>query len=291
MIQLISFLEELNSVTQKEKIHYNKKKFEKTWKLTDHINTNDEDVSRYRTVWAFKRFFVECIPYLLWIILLTVAALHNTQGGSSRSYWFGQNLNNRFVNSGFLNIQVIQDFWNWNRETFVPALTLLEFHAEGQPINELPEEFMSGNKLVGLPLMRQFRVVNNEGCTIPSKFGSSVVYCYPTNFIENRDTYGPPGYVGLDGTTPFVYKSNADSQFWGQFDDIYPKGGFVQLIYPDLTKSSPILTDLENNSWIDSNTRLVLISMAVYNVNYNMLGILRLALEFPGRKTLMEIKF
>lgn len=103
-----------------ENINFNKKKFELTWKLTDHINSTLPEVSRYRTKWAFLRFFRECFPYLFWLILLIACALHNT-GGNSRGYLFSKNIETRFVENGFLEIASIGDFWDWHQQVFIPS--------------------------------------------------------------------------------------------------------------------------------------------------------------------------
>lgn len=116
----------MNEFEDAHHISYNKKKFEHTWKLTDHINSNKEEVKRYRVKWAFKRFLREIIPYLIWLVLLLIAAFHST-AGNSHAYWFTQNLSNRFINSnnngnyGFTSINFIEDFWNWHQQVFLPS--------------------------------------------------------------------------------------------------------------------------------------------------------------------------
>ena len=41
------------------------------------------------------------------------------------------------------------------------------------------------------------------------------------------------------------------------------------------------MTYLQENHWIDSSTRVVIVSFSIYNVNLNVFGIVRLAVEFP----------
>ena len=37
---------------------------------------------------------------------------------------------------------------------------------------------------------------------------------------------------------------------------------------------------IKNNNWLDSNTRIVLISFSIYNGNFNHFAVVRLAVEF-----------
>lgn len=56
----------------------------------------------------------------------------------------------------------------------------------------------------------------------------------------------------------------------------------MQLFTHDLNTSLAISQNLSNYNWIDSQTRVVLVTVTVFNVNYNLFGVLRLAVEFPG---------
>ena len=59
---------------------------------------------------------------------------------------------------------------------------------------------------------------------------------------------------------------------WGQFS-FYDGGGFVaDLGYDNLTGFS-IVTNLQNNGWLDRQTRVVLAEFSTYNPSVNILGV------------------
>lgn len=96
-----------------------------------------------------------------------------------------------------------------------------------------------------------------------------VYTCYSPRFKEDKLTYGP--------TEEFVWKAgDEDSKFWGKFGDRYPGSGYFAYVSPSFD-SQP----LKDNFWVDSSTRLIVISFTVYSVNLNYFGIVKLAVEFP----------
>jgi hypothetical protein len=88
-----------------------------------------------------------------------------------------------------------------------------------------------------------------------------------------EDSYGP-------GSDSFTWKKGNET-FWGKFDDVYPGGGYFAYISADPVSRGQSLQYLQDNNWVDSSTRVVVISFTIYNVNLNVFGIARLAIEFP----------
>ena len=103
---------------------------------------------------------------------------------------------------------------------------------------------------------------------------------------EDKTAYNKPGWRPVDSTVrndellqlcpkPWRYQHAEETDTrprWGQFS-FYDGGGFVaDLGYDNLTGFS-IVTDLQNNGWLDRQTRVVLAEFSTYNPSVNILGV------------------
>jgi len=61
----------------------------------------------------------------------------------------------------------------------------------------------------------------------------------------------------------------------------YGGGAFYELLGPDKFQSKKKIEFLQENLWLDRQTRAVIIDISVYNANINMFCIMTLILEFP----------
>ena len=103
---------------------------------------------------------------------------------------------------------------------------------------------------------------------------------------EDKTAYNKPGWLPADNFTsqdellrlcpkPWRYQNAGKSDTvpkWGQFS-FYPGGGFVaDLGYENATAVS-IIKNLQNNNWLDRQTRTVIVEFSAFNPSVNILGI------------------
>ena len=112
--------------------------------------------------------------------------------------------------------------------------------------------------------------------------------CYDEYSATNEDktAYNKPGWKPVDNSTsdaellrlcpkPWRYQKAEETTTvpkWGQFS-FYPGGGFVaDLGYENVTAYS-IIENLQNNAWLDRQTRAVIMEFSAFNPSVNILGI------------------
>ena len=103
---------------------------------------------------------------------------------------------------------------------------------------------------------------------------------------EEKTAYNKPGWMPFDNATrndellqpcpkPWRYQNAEETDTtprWGQFS-FYDGGGFVaDLGYDNLTGFS-IVTNLQNNGWLDRQTRVVLAEFSTFNPSVNILSV------------------
>ena len=102
---------------------------------------------------------------------------------------------------------------------------------------------------------------------------------------EDKTAYSKPGWKPTDNSTspeellrlcpkPWRYQNPSESDTvpkWGKFS-FYPGGGFVaDLGYLNATGFS-VIENLQNNDWLDRQTRAVIVEFSVFNPSVNLLG-------------------
>ena len=103
---------------------------------------------------------------------------------------------------------------------------------------------------------------------------------------EDKTPYSKPGWQPADNVTnhnellrvcpkPWRYQNAWESDTvpkWGRFS-LYPGGGFVaDLGYENATAVS-IINNLQNNDWLDKQTRAIIVEFSMFNPSVNILGI------------------
>ena len=112
--------------------------------------------------------------------------------------------------------------------------------------------------------------------------------CYDGYVGENEDKtpYSKPGWKPTDNSTshdellrlcpkPWRYQNPRKSDVvpkWGQFS-FYPGGGFVADLGYENATSFRIMKNLQNNDWLDRQTRTVIMEFSAFNPSVNVLGI------------------
>ena len=112
--------------------------------------------------------------------------------------------------------------------------------------------------------------------------------CFKGYSTENEDktAYSKPGWRPVDNASrndellllcpqPWRYqhaKKTDTTPRWGQFS-FYDGGGFVADLGYDNHTGFSIVTNLQNNGWLDRQTRVVLAEFSTYNPSVNILGV------------------
>ena len=112
--------------------------------------------------------------------------------------------------------------------------------------------------------------------------------CFKGYSTENEDktAYKKPGMRPVNNATrndnllqlfpkPWRYQHAEDTDTtprWGQFS-FYDGGGFVADLGYDNHTGFSIVTNLQNNGWLDRQTRVVLAEFSTYNPSVNILGV------------------
>ena len=103
---------------------------------------------------------------------------------------------------------------------------------------------------------------------------------------EEKTAYNKPGWMPFDNATrndvllqpcpkPWRYQNAEETDTtprWGQFS-FYDGGGFVADLGYDNHTGFSIVTNLQNNGWLDRQTRVVLAEFSTYNPSVNILGV------------------
>ena len=103
---------------------------------------------------------------------------------------------------------------------------------------------------------------------------------------EDKTAYNKPGWRPVDSTVrndellqlcpkPWRYQHAEETDTrprWGQFS-FYDGGGFVADLGYDNHTGFSIVTNLQNNGWLDRQTRVVLAEFSTYNPSVNILGV------------------
>ena len=103
---------------------------------------------------------------------------------------------------------------------------------------------------------------------------------------EDKTAYNKPGWRPVDSTMrndellqlcpkPWRYQHAEETDTrprWGQFS-FYDGGGFVADLGYDSHTAFSLLTNLQNNGWLDRQTRVVLAEFSTYNPSVNILGV------------------
>jgi len=199
----------------------------------------------------------------------------------------------------FLDIATPEEMFEWMYGPLLDGLYPLTLY-NGLPVpDELKGYVMIYNKVIGKIRLRQLRVREGEGCALLATTGVTdssrtdlyVDSCYPSYSFDARSnaSYGP-AYLQVPGTG-FTYSSAEENKL---SDDImgevatYDGSGFVRdLDNRNRTAYLQALGELRSNLWVDRQTRAVIVSLNLYNGNYNYYCVSQYLLEYSAGGTII----
>ncbi|KAL9967112.1 hypothetical protein ACROYT_G025281 [Oculina patagonica] len=228
-----------------------------------------------------SRFFVELFFYVIFVFLLMVVCYGNRH---DHRYLMTKSIRDGLPK--FHKVANNTKYWSWLNDVFVPGVFAGRWY-NGQ---QEKQTMYIGNKrsvLVGMARARQLRV-KPAYCNVMDYVAKMFPVCYEeySDANEEKTAYSRPGWKHADNFTsrdellrhcpkPWRYQSAGESDTvpkWGKFS-FYPGGGFVADLGYDSSTAFSVLKDLENNNWLDRQTRVVILEFAAFNPSVNILGI------------------
>lgn len=149
--------------------------------------------------------------------------------------------------------------------------------------NEDPPRYLSGfindktNRLIGWPIMRQLRIKTNSTCQVPISIRQIISKCNGDYSLLNEDRQSWfPGWNLTNNNisysesiqNAFIYQSGDKIDLYKY--NSYESGGYVYEFRGRLNEMKDNLTKLHGLSWIDSDTRAIIIQMTLYNPNVEL---------------------
>ncbi|XP_068717180.1 polycystin-1-like protein 2 [Montipora capricornis] len=250
------------------------------------IKTLPEDeielASEYRLKEAKMFSFVkELCLYMLFLTLLTVVCYGNR---SYHGYLVTRNLEDTF--NKFPRAKDPRFYWKWLKGQFVDGIYANEWY-NGK--NATKQEYINNKNsiLLGMPRLRQLRV-KKDSCIVPELARDSVKHCndYYSLGEEDKTRYHLPGWKPFEGSKDWANFSGLcpapwnyvlqdqlhNSPSWGFFD-VYSGGGFVADLGYNRSTAAKVIDNLHEYSWIDRQTRAVVLEFVIYNPNTGYLSI------------------
>ncbi|XP_019902754.1 polycystic kidney disease 2-like 1 protein isoform X2 [Esox lucius] len=228
--------------------------FKGLWGTTMTENTSDNKELFIKTTLR------ELLVYMVFLVDLCLLTYGMT---SSNAYYYTTVMTDLFVNtpspSGvqFQSIGSMDDFWTFAQGPLLDGLYWTKWY-NNQSLNNGDQSFIYyENMLLGVPRIRQIKVVNNS-CIVAKDFHNEIYGCYD---VYNEKKEDENNFGLINGTAG---------------------GGYYQDLNKTKEQSAAVLAELMNNLWLDRGTRAVFIDFSTYNANINLFCVITLLVEFPA---------
>ncbi|UJR06650.1 hypothetical protein I4U23_010936 [Adineta vaga] len=236
-------------------------------------------------MWSIIR---EMLLYLCFLSLLYVIIYSNRDSNAFlqvnhlRKYF----LNLRQNDLDYTKVSTINQYWNWLEDSFVDNLRAQNWY-NGEPPRNL-SGFIDdkSHRLIGWATMRQLRV-KPKTCSTRNPISSICQDDYSC-LNEDKYSYAPE----WKNETSNIYNSFIRQAFVYQSADIldtymyvgdhgsYSGGGYVYEFRGRLSDLRSNLSQLHQLSWIDNQTRAVIIQLTLYNPNVQLFTAVTFLAEF-----------
>eukprot|EP00300_Choanocystis_sp_HF-7_P008627 c16013_g2_i1.p1 GENE.c16013_g2_i1~~c16013_g2_i1.p1 ORF type:complete len:671 (-),score=160.09 c16013_g2_i1:45-2057(-) len=235
-----------------------------------------------KLVRANKLAIVEYVMYFLFMITLIIVV------NNARPSFYGSNfaiilrqtfsLRQNAVNnadSALVDITEEGMMWIYLRDYFVPNL-VQDTYVDGSAKPNLNEvgTILQNMRRIGAVRIRQLRVRQGT-CHLRKAFIGSINYCAApyTSKDQSRVSYGP----GLR----YTYKTQPGEQLFFIQRRYYPSGGFIEILdTSSRAAATNHIQSLINNSFVDSQTRLLDVRFALFSPYIDRVAVCTIAFEF-----------
>uniref|UniRef100_A0A3P8Z1C4 Uncharacterized protein n=1 Tax=Esox lucius TaxID=8010 RepID=A0A3P8Z1C4_ESOLU len=250
--------------------------FKGLWGTTMTENTSDNKELFIKTTLR------ELLVYMVFLVDLCLLTYGMT---SSNAYYYTTVMTDLFVNtpspSGvqFQSIGSMDDFWTFAQGPLLDGLYWTKWY-NNQSLNNGDQSFIYyENMLLGVPRIRQIKVVNNS-CIVAKDFHNEIYGCYDV-YNEKKEDENNFGLINGTAWQYHTEKEMKGSSYWGLLAT-YSGGGYYQDLNKTKEQSAAVLAELMNNLWLDRGTRAVFIDFSTYNANINLFCVITLLVEFPA---------
>ncbi|XP_067023241.1 polycystin-1-like protein 2 [Acropora muricata] len=227
-----------------------------------------------------SRFFVELFVYLIFVFLLLVVCYGNR---NNHRYMMAKSIKDGIP--AFEKVSNDTKFWNWLVNVFLPGVFAGKWY-NNQKENHAMYIGDKRSVLVGMPRARQLRV-ESKPCELLD-YMKNFPECYGelSRASESTSPFNRPGWKPVDNSTksdelfqlcpkPWRYQKPEENDGvpkWGQFS-FYPWGGFVADLGYENATGFGIIKQLQKDSWLDRQTRVVILEFATFNPSTSLLFI------------------
>ncbi|CAF1068198.1 unnamed protein product [Adineta steineri] len=234
-------------------------------------------------MWEIIREIVFYFFCLILIYLITYTNMNSNaffQVNHLQKYF----LNTNQIDNDYTKISTIDQYWNWLENSFI-----LNIHAQQWYNGEAPENLNGfindkSNRLIGRVLMRQLRVKTS---LCPTKLSLKCNEDY-SFFNEDKNSYTPGWlnqtneYSNSSIIRAFLYDNgeNYDQYIYIGKYGTYNSGGYIYEYQGRLSDIHSNLSELHRLSWIDSQTRAILLQLTLYNPNVQLFTSVKFLTEF-----------
>ncbi|KAL0214585.1 hypothetical protein P9112_006769 [Eukaryota sp. TZLM1-RC] len=225
--------------------------------------------------------------YLVFLGIFSYA--FHLQRPNTAAYYFADGLKDLFIRDDinatfhvqpltFEDLDHYLDIWNYLKGGLLQhALVGTYYNFEPLPPERAYKYIMRYNRLLGGISLRTMRVQQGS-CEVPSVFSSMIEDCLDDLTSDNEETapYGPGG----------IWKWGSSSDLRGYnymgFHNSYRGSGYAVDLPLNRTEAMDFIEFLQDNVFIDHQTRVIFIDFTIYNSALNLFCIVRLGVELPA---------
>lgn len=226
-------------------------------------------------MWTMLREICVYLFFLLLLYLVTYSNRHPhafEQVDHLRKYF----LNSRQSELDYTKIATIHQYWNWLENSFVGKLRAQQWYNGDPPRNLSGFLNDKSSRLIGWATMRQLRV-KASSCHQHNFLSSRCWYDYDLP-NEEKQSYSP----GWNNETSHSYKSairrafqyqssnQLDTYMYTSDHSYYSGAGYIYEFRGRLSDLQSNISQLHQLSWIDKQTRAVIIQLTLYNPNVQL---------------------
>ncbi|XP_060132445.1 polycystin-1-like protein 3 [Zootoca vivipara] len=207
------------------------------------------------------------------LVFLAVLMVLSYTERSPNEFYLNNALQKTFT-SHLEDILTPEELYRWTRVILLPGL-----HGNSEGLA------MDGNSfLVGSVRLRQIRATGALPKPGPPFLPLQEGKQGPTA------SWGPPAAGGRGQASAWVFQNESTLQeypIWGKFA-LYPGSGYLANLGRNKSYATRTLRYLEQNNWLDRNTRVAFIEFVVYNANVNLFCAVTLILEANGIASMLD---
>ncbi|UJR18997.1 hypothetical protein I4U23_022127 [Adineta vaga] len=224
-----------------------------------------------------RSIIYEILLYLCFLSFLYVIIYSNRDSNAFfkvnhlRKYF----LNSRQIDFDYTKISTINQYWNWLENRFIFNLRAQQWYNGESPRNLSGFMDDKTNRLIGWATMRQLRV-RTSLCHQQTFISSTCQHDYSYS-NEDKDSY-QPGWINTTSTNYNIFIQNA---FKYQSNNTnYRSGGYIYEFRGRLSDLRSNLSQLHSLSWIDNQTRAIIVQLTLYNPNVQLFTAVTFLAEF-----------